>query len=279
MAVIRAIHATEGQNRYICDLSPIIYLMSSSHSVVEEHPRFMRPRRLRVHKIGRSRGGLTTKNHLVCDGKGRALAFILTSGQTADTIMLAATLEQIRVSTGPDATAARETLENATASEAIQAGEREWNTDYTAVERADAAAAFASVFRRQATQNDATAARARFQARHKTAPGANVPAGHREAWARAAVAPGTSAKLDAARAAERKAIADKERLRIDPPAGTAPTAPRPGTAEQEAQKDAAHTARHQTAEPRQQQQARERGAQLARERQQNTPDKSNAPER
>lgn len=49
------------------------------------------------HAIGRSRGGLTTKNHLVCDGKGRALAFILTPGQTADTSMLTATLEQIRV--------------------------------------------------------------------------------------------------------------------------------------------------------------------------------------
>lgn len=44
------------------------------------------------HAIGRSRGGLTTKNHLVCDGKGRALAFIITPGQAADTSMLAATL-------------------------------------------------------------------------------------------------------------------------------------------------------------------------------------------
>ncbi len=49
------------------------------------------------HAIGRSRGGLTTKNHLVCDGKGRALAFILTPGQAADTSMLAATLSEIRV--------------------------------------------------------------------------------------------------------------------------------------------------------------------------------------
>lgn len=49
------------------------------------------------HAIGCSRGGLTTKNHLVCDGRGRALAFILTPGQAADTSMLAATLEQIRV--------------------------------------------------------------------------------------------------------------------------------------------------------------------------------------
>ena len=43
---------------------------------------------------------MTTKNHLVCDGKGRALAFVLTPGQTADTSMLAATLEQIRVPSG-----------------------------------------------------------------------------------------------------------------------------------------------------------------------------------
>ena len=49
------------------------------------------------HGIGRSRGGLTTKNHLVCDGKGRALAFILTPGQAADTSMLTTTLSEIRV--------------------------------------------------------------------------------------------------------------------------------------------------------------------------------------
>jgi len=40
---------------------------------------------------------LTTKNHLVCDGRGRAFAFILTPGQAADTSMRSATLEQIRV--------------------------------------------------------------------------------------------------------------------------------------------------------------------------------------
>lgn len=34
---------------------------------------------------------------MVCDGKGRALAFILTGGQVADTTMLAATVDQIRV--------------------------------------------------------------------------------------------------------------------------------------------------------------------------------------
>ncbi|WP_354569791.1 transposase [Glaciihabitans sp. UYNi722] len=49
------------------------------------------------HAIGRSRGGLTTKNHLVCDGRGRALAFLLTPGQSADTSWLQATLAEIRV--------------------------------------------------------------------------------------------------------------------------------------------------------------------------------------
>jgi len=52
------------------------------------------------HAIGRSRGGLTTKSHLVCDGRGRALAFVLTGGQVADTIMLPVTLGEIRVPTG-----------------------------------------------------------------------------------------------------------------------------------------------------------------------------------
>lgn len=43
--------------------------------------------------------GLTTKSHLVCDGRGRILAFVLTGGQVADTIMLPATLGEIRVPT------------------------------------------------------------------------------------------------------------------------------------------------------------------------------------
>jgi hypothetical protein len=44
-----------------------------------------------------SRGGLTTKTHLVADGKGRALAFVLTGGQVADTTMLPGTLDEICV--------------------------------------------------------------------------------------------------------------------------------------------------------------------------------------
>ena len=49
------------------------------------------------HAIGRSRGGLTTKIHLVCDGQARALAFVLTGGQVADTSMFTDVLDEIRV--------------------------------------------------------------------------------------------------------------------------------------------------------------------------------------
>jgi transposase len=49
------------------------------------------------HAIGRSRGGLTCKVHLVADGKGRPLGWVLTGGNINDTTMMAATLEQIYV--------------------------------------------------------------------------------------------------------------------------------------------------------------------------------------
>ncbi|TLS39438.1 IS5 family transposase [Streptomyces montanus] len=49
------------------------------------------------HALGRSRGGLTTKIHLACDGKGRPLAIILTPGQRHDSICARPLLERIRV--------------------------------------------------------------------------------------------------------------------------------------------------------------------------------------
>jgi len=49
------------------------------------------------HAIGRSRGGLTCKVHLVADGKGRPLGWVLTGGNINDTTMMATTLEHIRV--------------------------------------------------------------------------------------------------------------------------------------------------------------------------------------
>ncbi|MFF7074522.1 IS5 family transposase [Streptomyces pseudovenezuelae] len=54
------------------------------------------------HALGRSRGGLTTKIHLACDGKGRPLAVLVTPGQHHDSICARPLLERIRVPrTGP----------------------------------------------------------------------------------------------------------------------------------------------------------------------------------
>lgn len=47
--------------------------------------------------LGRSRGGLTTKVHLACDGAGRPLAFTLTGGNTNDCSQFTAVMEAIRV--------------------------------------------------------------------------------------------------------------------------------------------------------------------------------------
>ncbi|MDX3641728.1 IS5 family transposase [Streptomyces sp. MB09-02B] len=49
------------------------------------------------HALGRSRGGLTTKIHLACDGKGRPLALLLTPGQRHDSTCARPLLERIRV--------------------------------------------------------------------------------------------------------------------------------------------------------------------------------------
>ncbi|MEW2404449.1 IS5 family transposase [Streptomyces sp. NPDC046862] len=49
------------------------------------------------HALGRSRGGLTTKIHLACDGKGRPLAILLTPGQRHDSVCAQPLLERIRV--------------------------------------------------------------------------------------------------------------------------------------------------------------------------------------
>ncbi len=46
---------------------------------------------------GRSRGGLTTKFHLACDGKGRPLSVIITPGHRHDSTQLGPVLDGIRV--------------------------------------------------------------------------------------------------------------------------------------------------------------------------------------
>ena len=51
----------------------------------------------RQQALGRSRGGLTTKLHTVCDGRGRNLATRLTPGQDADTLQLVGLVDAVRV--------------------------------------------------------------------------------------------------------------------------------------------------------------------------------------
>ncbi|MFF7505402.1 IS5 family transposase [Streptomyces lavendulae] len=54
------------------------------------------------HALGRSRGGLTTKIPLACDGRGRPLAVLLTPGQRHDGVCARPLPERIRVPrTGP----------------------------------------------------------------------------------------------------------------------------------------------------------------------------------
>jgi transposase len=54
------------------------------------------------HAIGRSRGGLTSKVHLVSDGRGRPLNLIVTPANVNDTTMLGGVIDGIRVPrTGP----------------------------------------------------------------------------------------------------------------------------------------------------------------------------------
>ncbi len=49
------------------------------------------------HALGRSRGGLTTKVHLACDGLGRPLDFVVTGGNVNDFTRLEQVLAQIKV--------------------------------------------------------------------------------------------------------------------------------------------------------------------------------------
>ncbi len=49
------------------------------------------------HALGRSRGGLTTKIHMVCDANGVPLRFIFSSGQASDIAHAQPLLDQVRI--------------------------------------------------------------------------------------------------------------------------------------------------------------------------------------
>lgn len=47
--------------------------------------------------LGRSRGGLTTKIHLACDGRGLPLAVVVTPGNVNDSIVFDMVMDELRV--------------------------------------------------------------------------------------------------------------------------------------------------------------------------------------
>ncbi|MCZ0982956.1 IS5 family transposase [Streptomyces diastatochromogenes] len=82
----------------------IEWLVSVDSTVVRAHQHAAGARKggLRDPALGRSRGGLTSKIHLACDGRGRPLGFVVTGGNTNDCTRFTAVMEAIRVPrTGP----------------------------------------------------------------------------------------------------------------------------------------------------------------------------------
>ncbi|MGW4777090.1 IS5 family transposase [Streptomyces filamentosus] len=75
------------------------WLVSVDSTVVRAHQHAAAARKggLRDLALGRSRGGLTSKIHLACDGRGRPLGFVLTGGNTNDCTRFTAVMETIRV--------------------------------------------------------------------------------------------------------------------------------------------------------------------------------------
>ncbi|MCQ9129241.1 transposase [Streptomyces sp. IBSBF 2807] len=49
------------------------------------------------HAFGRSRGGLSTKVHLACDGRGRPLGFVLSGGNVNDCTRLEQVMDSVSV--------------------------------------------------------------------------------------------------------------------------------------------------------------------------------------
>ncbi|MEU2485563.1 IS5 family transposase [Streptomyces sp. NPDC012617] len=76
----------------------IEWLVSVDSTVVRAHQHAAGARKGgRDPALGRSRGGLTSKIHLACDGQGRPLGFVVTGGNTNDCTRFTAVMEAIRV--------------------------------------------------------------------------------------------------------------------------------------------------------------------------------------
>jgi hypothetical protein len=75
--------------------------MSIDSSVVRAHQHAAGPRKggdpTGAEALGRSPGGLTTKLHLACEGKGRRLSIMLTPGQRQHNRQLESIVDEMRV--------------------------------------------------------------------------------------------------------------------------------------------------------------------------------------
>lgn len=93
--------------------------------------------------LGRSRGGLTSKIHLACDGLGRPLALVVTGGNINDCTQFTAVMEAIRVPRlGPGRPRVRPDHvlgDKGYSSKAIRAWLRRHGIGHTIPERADQA--------------------------------------------------------------------------------------------------------------------------------------------
>ncbi|MET9618825.1 IS5 family transposase [Kitasatospora indigofera] len=96
------------------------------------------------HALGRSRGGLTTKLHLACDGRGRPLGLVVTAGNVNDCTRFEQVMADIRVPRiGPGRPRTRPDHvlgDKGYSSRAIRAHLRRRGISHTIPERADQAA-------------------------------------------------------------------------------------------------------------------------------------------
>ncbi|MGW4883191.1 IS5 family transposase [Streptomyces murinus] len=118
------------------------WLVSVDSTVVRAHQHAAGARKGgRDPALGRSRGGLTSKIHLACDGRGRPLAFLVTGGNTNDCTRFTAVMDQIRVPrTGPGRPRTRPDHvlgDKGYSSKAIRAWLRRRGIPHTIPERAD----------------------------------------------------------------------------------------------------------------------------------------------
>ncbi|WP_439145754.1 IS5 family transposase [Streptomyces canus] len=92
-ALMAQADADEDLNRAVSVDSTIVRAHQHAAGARKRGPRSAN----RDHAIGRSRGGLTTKIHLVADGRCRPLAFVLTAGQAGDAPAFEQVMARLRV--------------------------------------------------------------------------------------------------------------------------------------------------------------------------------------